>query len=62
MTQALQDQINELEIKIDILEKTLVSTVERQLVHANFMNMLARQIAWLAMQEDVEIDQQVFKQ
>ena len=62
MTQALQDQINELEIKIDILEKTLVNTVERQLVHANFMNMLARQIAWLAMQEDVEIDQQVFKQ
>lgn len=62
MTQALQDQINELEIKIDILEKTLVSTVERQLVHANFMNMLARQIAWLAMQEDVEIDQQTFKQ
>lgn len=62
MTQALQDQINELEIKIDILEKTLVSTVERQLVHANFMNMLARQIAWLAMQEDVEIDQPTFKQ
>lgn len=62
MTQALQDQINELEYKIEILEKTLVATVERQLVHANFMNLLSRQVAWLAMQNDAELPHQRFEQ